>query len=435
MRLQIISINNSIGGFLIVESIMVISLFSIFIISALYFKISIDKIKFWSINELPDIEDKIKILDQFIKNDNYKGEYFGNYTKLVKLFPFEFTKSDLLNSWGSSSCYPRIKYDNSNLSINNIGIDIGLGNKSTNIEIRNSYVYLSADSSITSLPDLYIIDNKDDSKPYIVSSMNTGPGIASLTVAGPYLYLANTSINSHLQILDIHDRNSPHIISQLKLPLPNASTTPTRSASISYNNGYVFLGTNKWDGPELSIIDVKDPSNPIIVGTFDTDTLINDIFVYDDKAYLATSDIYQMRVLDITDKSAPKLHSIFTSSGWQVQQGKVISLFENLIILGRTVGGINRTNNHELFLFSTSTSLNMTISRDIPSGVYGLIVGSSDIFVLTHDINREFQIWSSDLLNKKYEIGLNSSPISMKCDRSKIYFATGDSRGFISIKL
>ncbi len=435
MKLQIHSINKTSKGFLIVELILVISLFSLFIISTLYLKFSSERLKIWSINELIRLKDSVKTADLFIKGSEFKGEYFGNYSKIIRLYPFEFIKSDLINSWGSSNCYPRISFYTMNSVLNFTGFDIGMNNKSTGIEVRNSIVYLTADSSILSLPDLFIIDNTDESNPRLITSLNTGPGASNLTVAGPYIYLANTSSNSQLQIIDIHNRSSAYILSEIKLPLPNASSTPPKSTSIFYHNNFIFLGTNKWEGPELSIIDVSNPSNPYIVGSFETNTLINDILVYKNKLYLATSDINQMRVIDISQKNNPRLIETFTSTGWEVQQGNIISLFEDRLALGRTVGGMNRVNNHEIFIFSTSTSVNSIFSHDVPSGVYGIIQTISQVLLLTHDMNKEFQVWDSDLSHKIYEMNLNSKPISMKCDRGTIYFATGDSRGFETLKL
>ncbi len=430
MKLQIILINRKSHGFLIIESIIVISLFTIFIISTFYLKSSINSLRLWSINELNNLKNTITASDLLINSNEIKGAYYGNYSKITELYPFTFSKYDLLNSWGIPICDPEIDYIN-NITLNNSNLDIGIDTKSTGIEVRNSIIYLSADSSISTLSDLFIIDNRNRNRPSIISSINTGPGVASLSIAGPYIYLANTSSNSQLQIIDIHNRESPHIISQVKLPLPNASSSPARSTSIFYNKGFIFLGTNKWDGPELSIINVKDPFNPYIVSSFETNTLINDIFVLDNTVYIATSDIYQMRIIDITQIENPKLINTFTSTGWEVQQGNVLSIFEDKLVLGRTVGGINRVNNHEIFVFSTSTNINQISSHDIPSGVYGVILSNNKTFILTHDFNKEFQIWDKDSNKKIYEISLNSKPVSMRCDRNTLYFATGDNKGFI----
>lgn len=435
MKLQIISINDKNSGFLMIEMIIAISLFTLFMISIYSYSMSINSLKIWSINELEILKNSVKLSDDIINNLLFNGIRYGNDSKIISINPFTFVKSNLIDSWGGLTCNPRIKFDQSKIVYYPNGLFLGNGNNSTDIDVRNSIVYLSTNSSTQSQPDFFIIDSHDPNNLKQISSLDTGPGVSSLVVAGPYVYLANTSSLSQLQIIDIHNRNSPYIISQLKLKLPTASSTPPRSTAIYYKNKFIYLGTNKWDGPELSIIDVSDPLNPTLVGSFKTDTLINDIFVYDNFVYLATSDASQMRILNISDKTDPRLISSFKSNGWEVQQGKVISLFEDTLVLGRTVGGINRINNHEIFIFSTTTDRQLSSSNDIPGGVYGLLIRLPFIYIITHSINEEFQVWDSTFKYKIYEKSLLYMPVSMVCDWSNLYFATGNENGLSILSL
>jgi hypothetical protein len=245
------------------------------------------------------------------------------------------------------------------------------------------------------------------------------------------VYTAQASTINQLQILDIHDRYNPKLISQIKLPLPTSSTTPPFASSIHYSKGYIYLGTEKWNGYELSIVSVQDPYNPMVVGGFETNTLINDILVIDNKAYLASSDEKQMRVLDVSNPSNPILINSFSPSGWQTQEGKILESFESAIALGRTVGGFNVQVNHELFIFPTSTPMK---SKDIAGGVYGLLLRDKYVLTLTHNNGKEFQVFDTESMNKVLDFELGSNPVKMVCDNDNIFFATGDSNGFIFLK-
>jgi hypothetical protein len=412
-----------------------LSLFILFTISTFALNSSSQGIKTWSLKELDLMKKSVLTMDNAINNSSSTNNLYGNNSVVISSGPFSVIKSDLTNSWGGSSCSSRINFDSAKINLFSSGVYLGTSNASTDIEVRNSVVYLTADSATQSLPDLFIIDANNPQLPTIISSLNTGPGLSSLAVAGPYIYVANTSSISQLQIIDIHDRRNPRIVSQIKLPLPEASTTPTIANSIFYKNGYVYLGTSKWDGAEFYSINVSDTLSPSIVGSFETNTLVNDIFVSGNFAYLATSDEYQMRVIDISNKANMTLAYTFTTSGWQVQQGKVIEYFENTLGLGRTVGGINRTTNHEAFIFSTSTNTQVQFSKDIPGGVYGFIMRPPHNFLVTHSPNEEFQVWNSDLSSKIYQKPLGINPVDISCDRSTIYMATGNERGFIELSL
>lgn len=419
MKLQIIYRNSK--GFLVLEVMLAFSLFTLFTISTFYLAGSMDGLKIWSLKEL----DKIKEFSHNIWNDiDTKKSMYGNDSQISSNELFEIVRSDYINSWGRNSCSNRIRFDEDKIRLYTDGVDLGASNISSDMEVRNGFVYLSTDSTSPSPSDLYIIDARNHSSLTIISSLDTGPGISSIEVAGPYIFAAQSSTVNQLQVIDIHDRKQPKLISQIKLPLPNASTTAPFATSIFYSKGYIYLGTTKWNGFEFHILDVSNVLNPVVIGSFETNTLVNDIYVVDDIAYLATSDEKQMRVLDVSDKSNPILIDSFSPSGYQTQEGKVLEYFQGSLGFGRTVGGFNVLTNHELFLSSTST-----ISRDIPGGIYGILLRPPHIFTLTNFVDKEFQVFDTTLKNKIFEMSLGNKNIKMTCDASNIFFTTGNSRG------
>ena len=126
----------------------------------------------------------------------------------------------------------------------------------------------------------------------------------------------------------------------------------------------------------------------------------------------------------------------FSPSGWQTQEGRTVNYFENILSLGRTVGGFNVTTNHEAFIFSSSSQQNVVSSADIPGGVYGIITRNPYVFLLTHAVSSEFQVFSNDLKTKIHSMSVSSStPVAMSCDWSTLYFATGDNKGLTILKL
>jgi hypothetical protein len=414
-------------GFMIVEVMLAFSIFTIFTISIFSLDLSMQRLKIWSLNELDRMELLVRDFDRGIYASS---TMYGNSTMRYSNRIFTLAHSNYSDAWGRGTCYPRLSFDPGHVKEYTTGINTGVGNYSSDIEVRHDVVYLSTDSSNVSLPDLYIVDNSDADIPRILSSLHTGPGIRSIEVAGPYVFVAQASTANQLQIVDISDRTNPKLISQLRLPLPTPTTTPPIATSIFYYRNHIYLGTTKWNGPELSIINVSDKKFPFVVGSYETGTLVNDIYATGDTVYLATSDEMQMRVLDVKDKSQPRLIDSFTSSGWQTQEGKTINMFEDRLMFGRTVGGFNVTSNHEVFVLGTST-----ISKDIPGGVYGILQTPSDLLLLTHATGKELQVYDPSLLNLKQSYPLVGSVVKMACDNSRLYFATGDMKGFLMIDL
>ncbi len=395
------------------EILLAFSLFTLFAISTFSLESSMAKLKIWSLKEL-DIMSATQFTDP--------------------------SASDYMEEWGRNSCGSRFDFDPNRYSYFNQGINIGSGNISTDIEVRNGMVYLTADSTISSDPDLFIIDAGTVLNPALISSLNTGPGVSALEIAGPYIFMAQASSVRQLQIVDIHNRASPQLISQLKLSLPTPTTTAPFARSIFYLKGFIYLGTEKWNGAEFAIIDVSNIYDPMVVGVFETGTLVNDIYVKGNRAYLATADALQLRVLDISNKSNPVLIASFSPPGWQKQEGKVLDFFEGRLGLGRTVGGFNVLTNYEAFVFSTSTVDNANFivggffSKDIPSGVYGILIREYNIYVISHSGGHEFQVWDSAFATKVAEIPLGINAEKMACDSRDFYFATGNARGFSVLK-
>ncbi|MDO8430747.1 MAG: hypothetical protein Q7S72_02055 [Candidatus Taylorbacteria bacterium] len=408
------------------EIMLAFSLFILFTLSTFILSRSMQELKIWSLKELDKMEKLVFEIDSGIGLNKI---VYGNDSSILSNDLYRISESDYVGAWGRNSCDVRIKFDQSKIDYSSTGIDMGLSNPSTDIEVRNSIVYLTADSATASRSDFFIIDAEDIFHPNVISSLNIGPGLSALEVAGPYVFAAQASTVNQLQIIDIHDRFFPQLISELKLSLPTPTTTAPFASSIFYSRGYVYLGTAKWNGAEFAIIDVSNIISPKVVGSFETNTLINDIYVRGDKAYLATSDEKQMRVLDVSDKTQPILIDSFSPTGWQTQEGKTLDYFEETLGFGRTVGGFNVTGNHELFISSTTT-----ISRDIPGGVYGILMRPPYIFLLTHASGKEFQVFDSTLSTKVFEFPLQSSPVRMTCDGSTFYFATGDSKGISILK-
>lgn len=420
MKSQIILVNR---GFTIFEIVLAISLFAIFSISIFTLESTVLSLRKSSEMELDNI-----INDSYDISSSTEILRYGNFTSNYIKENYNILISDYPKAWGRDNCNDRLDL-NSYYEYKNNGINIGYNNISSDIESRNEKIYLTANSSKTSDNDFFII-NKINNEFSIVSGIDTGPGVNALEIAGHYAYLANASSQSQLQIVDIIDRENPIIISSLKLPKINASTTLPFANSILYSDETIFLGTTKWMGAELQIIDVSDKNNPSIISSIETNTLVNDIVVYNERLYIGTSDNEQIQIFDIKDLFNPVLIENFSPSGSNVQEVRSIEYHEGDMYFGRTTGGFNSISNHELFYSNESRIIN---SIDIPGGVYGLLKRGDYILVLTHDLNNELQLWKKDLSKKVKTLILGSKFKKIVCDNDDIYFVSNDSLGFSNL--
>ena len=294
----------------------------------------------------------------------------------------------------------------------------------TDIEVRNGVAYISVDSTIASDPDLFILNIRDADHPIVLSSINTGPGISSITLAGARVYAAAASSAAQLHIIRLLSLDTPILEKKYQLPLPQASTSPPYGISIAYDRGKVYLGTEKWDGEEFTIIDISLIANPTKIGGLEIGNQVQDIAINQNNAYIVGPGHNQLRRIDISDLNNPALQNSFSSSGWERQEGNVVTIFEDALNIGRTSGGFNIVADHEVFSWATTSKISLSdyISLDRKGGIYGLVIDRSHVYFVSRDINREFQIFNRDLSTTTATFySLPAIPGRLVCDNSSLY--------------
>jgi len=319
--------------------------------------------------------------------------------------------------------------------IKQIPLPISPGIPLTDLEVRNGVAYISTDSAVSADPDIFIVDISDKSSPKLLASINTGPGIASIALAGRRIYAAAASITGQLQIIRMDKLNytaAPTLTleSKFKLPLPYATATEPIASSVFYNRQKIYLGTEKWDGDEFSIIDVSNPTKPIKIGGFEIGSKVNDLYVQGGIAYVAGADQNQLRLIDVRNPSQPILLNSFSPSGWQRQEGRAVSIFEGGLDFARTSGGYDIPTDAEAFAWASTSSLFLTDPSllNIPGGVYGIVADRLHLFLATRETNKELQIFDRVLTaSTSISYSLPISPETITCDANHLYILSHSS--------
>ncbi len=417
---------------MMMEIMLAFTLATLFLIAFSSLSFSIQRLHESSLHMLRELDEKSMeafdlVKSHFSHTHSFTSSPYGNYSSLYSSGAFKILDTTIDDAYGRSWCRHDISSDIQNASVLESGLDAGLFNMSTDMEVRDGIAYIAFDSASFPDKDFFIFDTNSS---HIVSSLHTGPGASALEIAGPYVYLGLRSTAYQVQMIDIHDREHPQVMMQWKVPLPTPTTTPPYVTSLFFYRNFLFVGTSKWNGPELYILDARTLSPR---GSFETGTLVNDIYAHDDTVYLATSDRLQMRVLDISTVSSPLLISSFSPAGSETQEGKVLDMFEGNLVLGRTTGGFNVASHYEIF--SSTLPFYDMYHRDIPGGVYGSISRSSFSLILTHKAGKEIQVWNRGFDSELSSRSLPVTGVRWVCSDSSIFIVTGDSRGFVQLSL
>lgn len=180
------------------------------------------------------------------------------------------------------------------------------------VQVVGHYAYIGEGTVRTITNDagaFEILDMSDPANPRRVSGTSTMGRVNSMRVEGNYAYLAEstrwtgTNLLGALEIFDIRTPTNPVHVATFD--------TAGSATSVDFSGGFSYLADGVTD---MQAIDVSDPANPLLVGTYKSDASSNDcgieyrgpgtlIQVIDNFAYSA--GVSGLHVLDISDPSHP----------------------------------------------------------------------------------------------------------------------------------
>jgi hypothetical protein len=167
------------------------------------------------------------------------------------------------------------------------------------IYVEGYYAYLATYSSFGSEFD--IIDWTNPSAPYIIGSIPTGwdPSFADVCVCDNYAYVTLPYVG--LGVINIQDKQDPYIDTIL-----GVSGDIYR---LDVQDGIAFTG-GYYEG--LYTIDVNDPLNPVIRGSYPTYNTTISVCAIDDYLYSASRN--KILIADNTDRINPVLVNTFDAN-------------------------------------------------------------------------------------------------------------------------
>lgn len=333
--------------------------------------------------------------------------------------------TDPQSAFGGDTCNPVLSGDWTDPQLLGAA-DVGQNNGGTDADVFNKKAYVTANAAAAGKHDFYIVDVSDPviSNLPVLGSINTGPGLAAVHVAGTYAYTANLSRTGQLQIIDISNATAPALIKSFKLTNVTGSGSQALGNSIYFKNKYVYIGLTKTaTGPEFNIIDVSDPANPIWKGGYSLGHDINAIFVKGDYAYVASPDNKELIVLDVSNPTMPVLAGQLDLSD-NSANGKSIAISGTIMFLGRTEGASPATK--ELQMINIADPLNPVAggSADVDSTINAVIIRTNLVFVVTADTNLGFQIWDTNTMSLYGSKNIQqTSTGGMDCEGNYVFVA------------
>jgi hypothetical protein len=161
---------------------------------------------------------------------------------------------------------------------------------------------------------LHILDVNDPTKPSLVSTLDCGESISSIAISGDFVYLIDSGAKSGMLSVDVSDPKNPFIVHKFT-DMPGGW-----AFGITINAPYAYVitvpsGDYEPDPPTGSpggvhVIDISDPSTPLLLGTFADETYARYPLVQDNTVYL-TDTFNGLRIIDVSNPQSPTLIGSF----------------------------------------------------------------------------------------------------------------------------
>ena len=369
-------------------------------------------------------------LSDYVKQIYSRTRYFTmNRALAVELDGLAVDKE---NALGRDTCALSFSGDWAHPQVRS-SISGGGGSVGRDVDVLGSTAYVAADGD-GAAADFFAVNVNSPDAPVILSSLNTGPGLRQIHVAGEYVYAANTGVEQ-LEIVKIADPSAPVVSKKIKMA-SYVSAVDAGARSIFYFNKKIFLGLEKNSGPEFFVFDVSSPESPLYLGSFETDSVVTSIYVYGSQAYLATGGEKRLRILDISDPGhILENQSFIPNLGSGVQSGESLAVLGDRIFLGRAAG-LPSAGIKELYALTSADLSLPTFEVDLNSSVDGMFYRDGLLFlaVKPSGANKAFEVFSfeNQVLTRIGQVDLIADAVGLDCEGQNMFISL-DSNAILEI--
>ncbi len=312
---------------------------------------------------------------------------------------------------------PEDEWDNPD-SFSSIDINPS-GNKASDLDADtidgNDYVFLTSLSGNDFDDDFWVINVNDPQDPVIVTSIKVGGclnasgfgkacGLNAIDVAGNYAYVANASSTSNSSsdeviVVNISNPASPFVVTKRSLGISPTCTggspfCPGGAQAIKFFSNKLLVGTHRINGNEITLYNVTDPTNPIIINGANINHNIYDITAKGNYAYIASSDDSgEVLIEDMNNLIAnPTQYNLDGD-----EDASAIYNIGNKLFIGRRRDNTSSSGKDIYILDIANSIVPQIISTFNPNlnkntGITGIIAINKFVFISTSDSNQGFMV-------------------------------------------
>jgi len=269
------------------------------------------------------------------------------------------------------------------------------------VEQRGLYIYVGNENS--NGKEFLIFDIKGAPVLEMAGTLNLDGNVHDIALYGDYAFLASSSQEEELQVINIGDSSSPIQVASFDLSGQNDAL----SLDISSDGSLLALGREKGD---FYVFDITTPTNPLLRGqlSFSQAAYINTTRIQGDYAYLATGD-GALKIIDISNSLLPSVAADLNLGDDDEVDCSSGALSLDLVGDRAYVGCASSDG---FFIINiANSSAPIIVSRAEFDGsdadIYHISFASSEssVFLMSSDSSYDFQVW--DVSNELEPIRLS----------------------------
>lgn len=294
------------------------------------------------------------------------------------------------------------------------GLSVGSCATGYKVVVQGDYAYMTkSGTEYFSIIDISNIDNLVQVGGCASSNCYLSGNLNGLAVQGDYAYIASSTNNAELYVVDISNKSNPQMVFSSNLQ----GNGDGRSLYIKDNLLYMTRDyANNNQGNTFLIFNLDNPASPLLLGSLALENSCLDILVRGDYAYVACSNSREFQVIDVSDPENMSLSKRYALNLPGSGTGRSIEVIGNTAFVGKNEGYIYSID------ISNPETPSIISSYDFGGIVYALTkIGENALGATGSNILEEIQFIDVSQSNSMTSISSINVPLGNYNGRSIYY--------------
>ncbi|MBI2645180.1 prepilin-type N-terminal cleavage/methylation domain-containing protein [Candidatus Uhrbacteria bacterium] len=206
------------------------------------------------------------------------------------------------------------------------------------IATQGNYLYLGRQNN--NGYEFFVFDATTSSDPTLLGTLTTGDTANDIVVTSTYAYIASSDNSGELTVVDISDPTTPMVALKFDLTTANSGNANADALAVSLGaNNTLYLTRKNSAGKEFYVFNISVPSTPTLISSIDLAGDVKETGVIGNYVYGASSDNSQeFQIINATTSTAPSLVASLNLNEGATQPDALsiaVSASTNTVYLGR----------------------------------------------------------------------------------------------------